>query len=82
MKISLIAFLATALVLSTSAVQAKGVSCKSFNQQSEAQAYYQAKKPGWKKLDKDNDGEACECLLGGSKYGESVCRSWRKKNGK
>lgn len=82
MKIQLLALVTTALLFSTNAVYAKGVSCKSFNQQSAAQAYYQAKKPGWKKLDKDGDGEACECLPGGSKYGESVCRSWRKKNGK
>jgi hypothetical protein len=81
-KNRLIAFLVMPLLLGTSAAFAKGVSCKSFGNQTDAQNYADAKKPGWKKLDKDGDGEACECLPGGSKYEESVCRSWRKKNGK
>lgn len=75
-------FLAITLILSTNVSYAKGVSCKSFNTQAEAQSYYDAKNKGWRKLDLDKDGEPCECLKGGSKYGDSVCRSWRKKNGK
>lgn len=61
---------------------AKGVSCKSFNSQAEAQKYYDARQKGWKRLDRDKDGEPCECLPGGSKAGESICRRWQKKNGK
>lgn len=38
----------------------KSISCKSFSSQAEAQAYYNAKKPGYKKLDRDGDGRACE----------------------
>lgn len=82
MKRGLILFFTLPLLLGAGAVYAKGVSCKAFNNQAAAQAYFNARKPGWKKLDADKDGEACECLPGGSKYGESVCRSWRKKNGK
>ncbi|WP_083915739.1 excalibur calcium-binding domain-containing protein [Thiofilum flexile] len=82
MKNQLLTGLMITLLLSTSVVYAKGVSCKSFSKQSDAQDYVNAKKQGWKSLDRDGDGEACECLPGGSKYGESVCRSWRKKNGK
>ena len=82
MKTKLITIFALSLLLGTSAAYAKGTSCKSFSNQSAAQDYYNAKKKGWKGLDRDKDGEACECLPGGSKYEESVCRSWRKKNGK
>jgi hypothetical protein len=57
-------------------------SCKNFNTQSEAQNYYDAHKKGWKSLDRDKDGEPCECLQGGSAYGKSICKRWRKKYGK
>lgn len=77
-----LAFITIALLLTTNTSYAKGVSCQSFNTQAEAQSYYDAKEKGWKGLDRDKDGEPCECLKGGSKYGESVCTSWRKKNGK
>jgi len=40
------------------------------------------KATGWKRLDHDKDGEACECLQGGSGYNKSTCTRWRKKNGK
>lgn len=70
------------LLFTANVSYAQGVSCKSFNTQAEAQAYYDAKQKGWKKLDRDKDGEPCECLKGGSKYGESICRRWREKNGK
>lgn len=81
MKHPLTAMLAATLLFAASAAHAR-VSCKAFSSQAEAQAYYDAQKKGYKSLDKDKDGEACECLPGGSKYNESVCRSWRKKNGK
>lgn len=42
------------------------VSCKSFKTQAQAQKYYQAKKAGWKKLDRDRDGYACDCNAGGN----------------
>lgn len=45
--------------------------CQSFSTQPQAQHYYLAYNAYW--LDRDNDGEACECLPGGSKYGKSVC---------
>ncbi len=61
---------------------AQRVSCKSFDDQAEAQRYFEAKKKGWKSLDRDKDREACECLKGGSSYGDGRCRNWRKKNNK
>lgn len=33
-----------------------------FKSQKEAQAYFDAKKPGYKGLDRDKDGIACEAL--------------------
>lgn len=39
---------------------AKKVTCKSFATQAEAQSYFNAKKPGYKKLDRDKNGIACE----------------------
>ena len=38
------------------------VKCSDFKSQKEAQAYFDAKKPGYKGLDRDNDGIACEAL--------------------
>ena len=32
--------------------------------------------------DPDKDGEACECLPGGSAYHKSVCKQFRKKYNK
>jgi len=58
------------------------VTCKQFNNQSEAQHYYDSKQKGYKLLDRDKDGEACECLSGGSAYSKSVCKRWRKKYNK
>lgn len=42
------------------------VKCKDFKTHAQAQAYFNAKKPGYKKLDRDHDGSACDCLPGGS----------------
>jgi len=76
----------TVLILSIlafgSSVIAKRVRCADFDTQKKAQEYYQAKKRGWKSLDRDHDGEACECLPGGSGYDKSICRRWREKYGK
>ena len=56
--------------------------CADFDTQQQAQRYYNAKKPGYKRLDRDKDGEACECLKGGSGYYKSSCKRWRKRYGK
>ncbi|MBK0062602.1 MULTISPECIES: excalibur calcium-binding domain-containing protein [unclassified Acinetobacter] len=40
--------------------------CKDFKTHAEAQAYFNAKKPGYKRLDRDGDGSACDCLPGGT----------------
>lgn len=40
--------------------------CKDFQTHQEAQAYFNAKKPEYKRLDRDKDGSACDCLPGGS----------------
>lgn len=40
--------------------------CKDFKTHQEAQAYFNAKKPGYKRLDRDGDGSACDCLPGGT----------------
>ena len=59
---------------------AKTVYCKNFDTQAEAQRYF--KTHNAKRLDGDKDGEACECLKGGSSYDKSVCKRWRAKNNK
>ena len=78
-----IVFVASAfLVLSASTAHAGRISCKDFSNQAQAQKYFKAKKKGWKLLDRDKDGEACECLNGGSRYTDGRCKSWRAKNNK
>ena len=46
--------------------QAYAVKCADFKNQKEAQAYFNAKKSGYKRLDRDKDGSACDCLPGGN----------------
>lgn len=58
---------------------AMAVSCKSFSSQAQAQQYFNAKKSGYKKLDRDRDGIACETGRGGSK---SFAKSGKFKKGK
>lgn len=58
---------------------AMAVSCKSFGSQAQAQQYFNAKKSGYKKLDRDRDGIACETGRGGSK---SFAKSGKLKKGK
>ncbi|ERL56160.1 excalibur calcium-binding domain-containing protein [Psychrobacter aquaticus] len=57
------------LALSTPAL-AKAKSCKDFKTQQEAQVYYETRKKagqtGWKNLDRDKDGRACDCNKGGN----------------
>ena len=50
------------------------VTCRDFASQSEAQLYMHQHQAYW--LDGDKDGEACECLPGGSKYGQRICRKY------
>ncbi len=65
------------IFLSVSILARRGVYCKNFNTQAEAQRYFETHK-NTKRLDRDKDGEACECLKGGSGYTKSSCRRWRK----
>lgn len=58
-----------ALILSSPAYAVK---CSDFNTQAAAQRYHN-QHGGQTRLDRDQDGEACECLPGGSKYGTSTC---------
>lgn len=55
------------------AVQSAGaVTCRDFSNQEEAQKYHD-EHGGNTRLDGDKDGEACECLEGGSAYGNPKC---------
>lgn len=63
MKKSTLLFAVLTLGLSAPAL---AVSCKSFATQAQAQQYFNAKKSGYKKLDRDRDGIACESNRGGS----------------
>ena len=65
---------ASALILSTAITQA--ATCSMFATQAEAQAYFIKYKA--KELDRDKDGEACECLPGGSKDGAAICKKSKK----
>jgi len=64
MKISLI------LVLGFFSIQTYAKKCADFSTQKEAQAWYEQRKKsgqtGWKSLDRDQDGFACDCLSGGN----------------
>ncbi|MFW1927046.1 excalibur calcium-binding domain-containing protein [Acinetobacter ursingii] len=54
------------LVISISPTLTFAKYCKDFKTHQEAQAYFKAKKPGYKRLDRDGDGFACDCLPGGN----------------
>ena len=62
----LLGLIAIALITSANA----RTTCKSFKTQQEAQKYYEQRKKlgqtGWKSLDRDGDGKACDCLPGGN----------------
>lgn len=47
---------------------AHAVSCKDFATHAQAQTYFNAKKPGYKKLDGDKDGKACVCRAGSGRW--------------
>lgn len=58
----LMSTLCLALVSASLPAQAARVKCADFKSHKEAQAYFDAKKPGYKGLDRDKDGIACEAL--------------------
>ena len=61
MKKLFILLLATFYIIPTYAK-----SCKDFRTHADAQNYFNAKKPVYKRLDRDKDGIACDCLPGGT----------------
>ncbi len=79
--LTILTSVALAMTVSTSAT-AKRVSCKSFKTQQEAQSYYnkrkKAGKSGWKSLDRDRDGKACE----NNNYGKKKSKKKLKKKKK
>ena len=76
-----IVLLITLLGMTTLSLQAR-TTCSQFNDHKQAQRFFEKKRHGYKSLDRDHDGEACECLRGGSSYNKSICKRWRKKYGK
>lgn len=64
---------AAILVLTLAAIPfAHAVRCSDFANQEEAQKYHD-EQGGNTRLDGDKDGEACECLEGGSAHGSPKC---------
>ena len=58
MNRALVSTLCLFLVSASLPAHAAKVKCSDFKSQKEAQAYFDAKKPGYKGLDRDNDGIA------------------------
>lgn len=58
------------LVLGLISIQTYAKKCADFSTQKEAQVWYEQRKKsgqtGWKNLDRDKDGFACDCLPGGN----------------
>ncbi|MCU4481362.1 excalibur calcium-binding domain-containing protein [Acinetobacter ursingii] len=58
------------LILPFVSIQINAKKCADFANQKQAQAWYEQRKKsgqsGWKSLDRDGDGQACDCLNGGS----------------
>jgi excalibur calcium-binding domain len=63
-----------ALALAVTIPSVSAVRCSDFSDQEEAQRYHD-EHGGNTSLDRYKDGEACECLPGGSAYGNPVCNS-------
>ena len=67
MKIILLTLL---IILPATTTFAAAKKCKDFSTQQQAQNWYEARKKsglaGWKSLDRDGDGRACDCLPGGN----------------
>lgn len=70
MKTLLTTVLTATLLVATTPAFAKAKTCKDFATQKQAQDYYEKRKKagltGWKSLDRDGDGRACDCNKGGS----------------
>lgn len=70
MKVISFAMLSLLLTTMSTPALAKAMSCKDFKTQKEAQIYHDARKKagktGWKNLDRDKDGRACDCNKGGN----------------
>lgn len=51
-------------------IQVYAKKCADFSTQQEAQSWYEKRRKsgqtGWKSLDRDGDGQACDCLPGGN----------------
>ena len=58
------------LVLGFTSIQVYAKKCADFSTQQLAQKWYEQRKKsgqtGWKSLDRDGDGQACDCLPGGN----------------
>jgi len=58
------------LVLGLFSIQTYAKKCAAFSTQKQAQSWYEQRKKsgqtGWKSLDRDGDGHACDCLPGGN----------------
>ncbi len=58
------------LFVGFTSIQVYAQNCADFSTQKEAQAWYEQRKnsgqTGWKSLDRDKDGRACDCLPGGN----------------
>jgi hypothetical protein len=54
--------IALVLLFGPTTTFAAKVKCADFKNQKQAQAYFNAKKPGYRSLDRDKDGIACESL--------------------
>ncbi|MEG0619394.1 MAG: excalibur calcium-binding domain-containing protein [Bacilli bacterium] len=63
-KLMKVKFLILFSILISQTIFAERVTCKKFKTQSEAQAYFMKHKG--KNLDRDGDGQACDCLPGGN----------------
>ena len=58
------------LVLGLFSIQKKKKKCADFSTQKQAQAWYEQRKKsgqtGWKRVDREDEGQAGECLPGGN----------------
>ena len=64
--------LTLSVLMAAVSATAGAVACRDFSSQEEAQKYHE-EHGGNTRLDGDKDGEACECLPGGSAYGSQKC---------
>ena len=64
--------LTLSVLMAAVSTTAGAVACRDFDSQEEAQRYHE-EHGGNTRLDGDKDGEACECLPGGSAHGSPKC---------